>query len=231
MHSFYSTLIGVGLVACNCAAAGSNLVTDGDFDMAAERVPNVLRTTYDSGQSIDGGFWNVTQGLIGVDAGDQYVFHGNGSLSLTIGTGLDAISQLLHTTAGQEYSILFFANADSTNQVSVLFDGIPVPSAPTLINQGAPPWPGTWTQYTATASTRSTFTYLTFEGISELPGQPGTFSVELDDISVTAIPEPAAIAVLSLASILVFRFRSPVLFTSHRFHKKFWNILNAPAPS
>jgi hypothetical protein len=173
-------------------------------------VPNDLRTYFGTGQSVYPGYWTVTQGLIGVDAGDQYVYRGNGSLSLTIGTGLDAISQLLHTTPDQDYEISFFANADSVNQISVLFDGVPVSAFPSSVNQGAPPWPGTWTQYAGTAFTRSSLTYLTFEGISEIPGQAGTFSVELDNISVVAAPEPGTMpaSCLALAVPLLTRRRT-----------------------
>lgn len=185
-------------------AGQTNLVQDGGFELAAEAVPNVLRTYFDTGSRLYPGFWTVTQGLVGLDAGDQYVYQGNGSLSLSVGTGLDAITQLLHTTAGQSYEISFFANADSPNQISVLFDGVPVSAFPSSVNQGAPPWPGTWTQYTGFASTPSTATYLTFEGISEIPGQPGTFSVELDNISVVATPEPGmALLVFTVAAILL----------------------------
>ncbi|HSZ55610.1 MAG TPA: hypothetical protein VK797_08125 [Tepidisphaeraceae bacterium] len=203
----FATLAAFLSMSGSKALAGSNLVFDGDFEFAATTVPEDLRTLFGTGQLLNDDSWFVTQGIVGVDATDQYVFDGRGSLSLTIGTGLDAITQWLPTVAGQTYTISFYANADSLNQISVLFDGMPVSGAPTSVNVGAAPWPGTWTRYTATGLTRSTSTALTFEGASELPGQPSTFSVELDDISVVAAPEPASGLAFAVVGIPLLRRR------------------------
>jgi hypothetical protein len=168
--------------------------------------PPTLKTFFSAPHNLDGS-WSVTQGLIAIDVLDQYVFDGRGALDLGIGTGLNAVSQFITTTPGQQYTISFWANADSGNSISVLFDGVPVPGGPTTVNVGAAPgqWPGTWTQYTMTASTLSTTTALTLEGATVLPGEPGVFNQEIDDVSVTATPEPAL--AIPLAALVLCRRR------------------------
>ncbi len=184
-----------GLAAYPAHAAG-NLVQDGGFELSDPSAPANTRDNFAAVTSFDGGFWTVGQGVVGIDTTNKFVLTGKKSLFLTDGSGLNAVTQTLSTVVGQVYTISFDANADSANGVSVLFGGIPVAGAPTTIAQNG--FPGAFTTYTATATANSASTVLTLEGFSHFAPTTANQTVEIDNVSVAAVPEASTIASLGL---------------------------------
>src|SRR4051794_1153475 len=101
-------LFGCGLVP---AVRAGDIVQDGGFESADPGALPGDSNTFNSGLSIDGGFWTVTQGTVGVDTETSFIFAGSKSLLLDgDNSGPDTVSQTLATTPGQLYAIRFWAN-------------------------------------------------------------------------------------------------------------------------
>jgi hypothetical protein len=196
-------------------ARAANIVGDPRFELAAPTALPGDTTFFTSGQSIDGGLWNVTQGTVGVDTSTFFVFDGAKSIVLDgDNSGPDSLTQTLATTPGQLYTISFWANADVPNTFSVTFGGATAASAPTSIAQhgfpGSDPLSNSslFQFYTATAVATSSSTNLTFT-TTAFPTLTSGVTVELDDVSVIAgsVPEPstltlAGIGVLALVEVV-----------------------------
>jgi len=206
-------MLGFGLSTSSYAG---NIVRDGSFESADPGVPAGSYDYFNSPQSIDGGYWFVTQGSVGVDTGVYEVYYGQKSVFLNgSGTGPDSLSQTLTTAPGQLYTISFWANADAANTFSVTFGGANVPGLPTSIKENGFPSlnylgnSGLFTFYTATELATSASTVLTFTASSPI----STTTVELDDVSVTAaaaaVPEPSALLLAAIGGLgtLAFAWR------------------------
>lgn len=213
-HRVSAILLAVFTVLSGLSTAyGSNIVVDGNFEAAD---PGALPGTdsFNSGESIDGGSWFVTQGIVGVDTENFYVYAGDKSVYLDAGSGADSLSQVLPTVVGQTYDVGFWANADVPNTFSVTFGGTPVTDAPTSITENGFPSPswlgnsGEFTYYSGTATATSTSTDLVFTATG-FPTDDTGVTVELDDVSVSpasAVPEPSSIALVVIAVLTVTIF-------------------------
>jgi hypothetical protein len=203
----------VGLIFLGLGLAGGaradSIVRDPGFESAATTALPGDTTFFTSGQSIDGGIWNVTQGTVGVDTSTSFIFDGSKSLFLDgDNSGPDSLTQTLATTPGQLYMISFWANADVPNTFSVTFGGATVTGAPTSIAQNG--FPGLdplsnsslFHLYTATAVATSSSSNLTFT-TTAFPTLTSGVSVELDDVSVTAVPEPSTLTLGGLGLLTV----------------------------
>jgi hypothetical protein len=205
---FGGMVLGLGLAS---QARGANIVQDSGFESAD---PNALAgdtNFFNSGQSIDGGTWNVTQGMVGVDTSTFFVFAGNKSVVLDgDDSGPDSLTQTLATTAGQIYTISFWANADVPNAFSITFGGTTVTGAPTTIAQNG--FPGSdplsnsslFVQYSATATAVSSSTDLTFT-TTAFPTIDSGVTVEIDGISVFAgtVPEPSTLTLAAIGAMAI----------------------------
>jgi hypothetical protein len=203
---------GLGLAFSSGAHAG-NIVQDGGFELADPSGVPGGTDYFSSGSSIDGGFWNVTQGVVGVDTQNFFVFDGNKSIFLSPGStsggagGPDSLTQTLVTTPGQVYTISFWANADVENTFSATFGGVAVSGAPSIINLNGFPsnvWlgnSGEFTFYSGTAMATGASTDLTLTATG-IPGGTGV-TVEIDDVSVTSsiIPEPSSAVLAAIGAI------------------------------
>jgi hypothetical protein len=194
------------LTTLSATAHADSIVADGNFEAAAPGEPADSTAFYNLGSSIDGGSWFVTQGTVGVDTQDYYVFDGNKSVFLNGDViGPDSLTQTLNTTIGQTYTIGFWANSEVPNAFSVTFGGVPVTGAPSSIADNgfpSPNWLGNsseFTFFTGTALATSTTSALTFTATG-FPGPLTGTTVEIDDVTVT--PEPGSI-VLMLTGIAV----------------------------
>ncbi len=93
----------LGLVLAGESRAG-NIVQDSGFELADPGVvvpPGGTSDYFNSGTSIDGGFWNVTQGSVSVDTDSFYDFAGQKSVGLDGASGPNSLTQTLSTIAGQ----------------------------------------------------------------------------------------------------------------------------------
>lgn len=202
------------LSVLSATAYADNIVVDGNFEGAD---PGVLTSTtdgFDSGSSIDGGSWFVTQGTVAVDTLDQYVFDGNKSVFLDGDGGPDSLSQTLPTVPGDNYNVSFWANADVPNNFAVTFGGDPVSGAPTSIAQNGFPSDmflgnsSLFTFYSGTATATSSSSDLTFSSTAFQNDFSGA-TVELDDVAVStisptsAVPEPSTLALAAVLALMI----------------------------
>jgi hypothetical protein len=190
-------------------ARAANIVQDSGFELAAPSALAGDLNFYTNGQSIDGGIWNVTQGTVGVDTSTSFVFDGSKSLLLDGDNGgPDSLTQVLSTTPGQLYTLSFWANADVPNSFSATFGGVTVAGLPTSIAQNG--FPGLdplsnsshFQLYTATARATSASTALTFT-TTAFPTLTSGVTVELDDVVVSAVPEPSTLALAGIGLLTV----------------------------
>jgi hypothetical protein len=196
-------LAGIAAIFCLSASAhASNLIADGGFEAAGGG------NIYYAGQSIDGGPWTVTLGDIYIDNADPYVYDGSNAANLTLANLYvpNSLSQTVATTAGQQYTISFFANSDSSNTFAVTENGIDISGLPTSIVDNGFPSANTdgnsalFVDYTASFIAGSNSTDLTFTAT----GDPGIGSpdgsVMIDDVVLQSTPEPGSI-LLALTGI------------------------------
>lgn len=132
------------------------------------------------------GFLNATGNCFGMDS-DPGAHSGNFAAYLGTANGGGLISQLFSTVAGQSYTVSFFlANGAyqgtaTPNDLLVQWNGSTLQHLTNVGAQG-------YTQYTFTTVATGNSTLLSFTN-----QQTPSFWV-LDDVSVTAVPEPATLA-------------------------------------
>jgi hypothetical protein len=195
-------LFGFGLMA----HVYGNIVLDGDFEAAAPTALSDTTTDFTLGNSIDGGHWTVGQGIVGVDMQNVFVYAGNKSIFLNgSGSGPDSLRQTLTTAAGLTYAVSFWANADVANTLSVTLGGAAMAGAPTSIavhgfpNSGYLANSGLFTFYSGTSTATSPYAALVFTATGFSTGTGVT--VEIDNVSVTVIPEPSMFALTAIGAI------------------------------
>jgi len=186
-------LAAVAAVFCLGASAhASNQLADGGFEAAGGG------NIYYAGQSIDGGAWTVSLGDIYIDNADPYVYDGSNAANLTLANLYvpNSLSQTVATTAGQEYTISFFANSDASNTFAVTENGTDISGLPTSIVDNGFPSANTdgnsalFVDYTSSFVATSASTELTFTAT----GDPGIGSpdgsVMIDDVVLESSPTP-----------------------------------------
>jgi len=204
-------VVALGLAA---DARAGNIVQDPDFELADPSANPGDSNFFTSGQSLDGGLWNVTEGTVGVDTDTFFVFAGHKSILLDgDNSGPDSLTQTLATSPGQIYTISFWANSDVPNLFSVTFGGNPVSGAPTSIVQNG--FPGSdplsnsslFVLYAGTAIASSNSTDLTFT-VTALPTLTSGVSVEIDNVSVAAVPEPSTLTLAAIGAVCALGYVS-----------------------
>jgi len=177
-------------------AQAATAIADGGFEAAG------ASGLFFSGQSIDGGSWNVSNGAIYIDTQDPYVFDGNNSANLTLANLYvpNSLDQTLATTPGQQYTVSFWANSDSANTFSLTENGLTLMGSPTsIVNNG---FPGAITNsslfvdYFGVFLATSTSTDLRFTATGDPAIGSTDGSVMIDDVNIKLTPEPGSIVLL-----------------------------------
>ncbi|MGD0831258.1 MAG: PEP-CTERM sorting domain-containing protein [Terracidiphilus sp.] len=217
-------MIAAAVLGFSTLAHAGNIVADSGFESAGGA------NTYYAGQSIDGGNWIVGGGAssVYIDNLDPYVFDGNNSANLTAFTpyASSSLYQDLTTVAGQLYSVSFWANSDSPNTFSLTENGSSIGGIPgSIVDNGFPNSNNSslFVDYTGEFVATSTITDLEFTAFANPTLAEyinGDGSVVIDDVSVSATPEPGSI-ILMLTGLLGLglliakkRLAQPLLFGS-----------------
>ena len=191
MHLFKQLLAGVALalLATTGWAAGPNLIINGGFESSTF---SGSLTTFTAGST---GLTGWTIGQDSVDLINTYWAPSGGSYSLDLSGNYDGtISQSFATVIGQTYTVSFdmAANPDDAND-AVKFMQVGLSQQPvysfssvghTHSNMG-------WTTKTFNFVATDTSSTLHFASLQDSAG-----GVALDNISVTAVPEPETYAML-----------------------------------
>ncbi|TYK65121.1 DUF642 domain-containing protein [Colwellia echini] len=197
-------LIGVfALTVALTGVAQANLIQNGSFEDVGN---NTLPTTWKYYASIPN--WDDTQnveiwksGFNSVIADDLNYFlelnaHGGD------GTSSYAISQDFATVAGTTYELNFAAQKRSGggNQAFAVSVGNVTDNVSSHVT-------GSWTDYSYIFTASSALSTLSFTSLDDINDTTGNF---FDDVSINAIPEPSAIALMlfGLAGLVVARKRT-----------------------
>lgn len=180
------------LAGASQANASTNLVVNGGFE--AQTVQSGLG--YDTFNSVSQGLTGWTINLRNVDLVSNTLWtaaSGNNSLDLN-GTGKSSISQVISTVIGQVYTLSFdlAGNPSGTalKSLSINFGGVGTGLYDFNITGHTTTSMG-WTRYTTKFAATEAHTALTFASLVS-----GNAGVALDNISVTAVPEPETYALM-----------------------------------
>lgn len=177
-------------------ANASNIVMDPSFETG-------IANSY-TGAIGDG--WLVTAGtgaicnISGAGCGSAGVAHtGDQMAFLDWSTTFDTLSQTLTTVVGQTYTVSYWVAGTQANLLEVAFGGSTLfdGTSPT----GSVSSAGDYVQYSFDVTATSTSTELAFSGERTAGGE-----VLLDDVSVTATPEPSALPLVGLCLLAMVAY-------------------------
>lgn len=200
MNRWISGLVVLALVAGLGVTAEASLVVNGSF----EGTGNIATYTTLAAPSTAINGWTVTSGSIDWIGGYWTAQAGNRSLDLA-GSNANGVivGQTFATVVGQTYEVAFWmagnpdrlttkylsATVTDATDDSVLATqnfSFTNTAATTKTNMG-------WTEYSLVFIAESTSTKLTFTSLNAV-----SWGAALDNVSVTAVPEPATLAIWSL---------------------------------
>ena len=193
------------LCSVSSAFAATNIVVDGSFESAS--AGSLGFATY---PSIAG--WTSTGG--GIEVRDNVVGTAEDGVNFVEldSTQNSSMSQTLTTVVGQTYALSFYYSNRAVSPyngqlpggvVPVSSDGLSVSYGEGVVTVGVLPTNSThdnvWTLYTTEFTATSTSTVLTFAAL----GTSDSFGTSLDNVSVTAVPEPAQLAMMGAGLLVV----------------------------
>jgi len=191
-------LIGVCALALGKPAAAQNLVLNGSFENGAAN-PGGSFVTVTAGDSTSISNWTVTNGSVDYIGGYWQAQSGSRSIDLSGGGAGTLAQQSISTISGQTYLVSFWmaGNPDNLPSIKTLnasfgsttqsfsFDD----TGKTRNNMG-------WVNYSFFATTSGGPTMLQFQSTTATAYGPA-----LDNVSVTAVPEPEEYAVMGMVSL------------------------------
>ncbi|RZS54887.1 DUF642 domain-containing protein [Sphaerotilus mobilis] len=197
------TALAVAMLAVASTGASAQAIVNGDFDARQADQATARYMTTDLGGGWTTVFGNVDLVGHGGDDGNSAELKALMGSTATSGLAVDLngntpamITQVLNTIAGQQYSLSFSYAAnpgtDSNATAGFAFQLSPVKGGTlgaSLIGQGAS-WQTYATTFVATGATALSF-------ISTAYGTP-TFGAMVDNVSVSAVPEPSEYAMMML---------------------------------
>ncbi|MEH2003914.1 PEP-CTERM sorting domain-containing protein [Nostoc sp.] len=174
-------------------AAAVSIVTNGGFEQ-----PAIASGSFTIQNPIPG--WSLTSDSApdaGIEvqnnvAGSPY--EGNQFVELD-GNAVSGIFQNLATTVGQTYKLEFAFSPRpgvEDNRLNVLWGGNTVAN---LVANGAENYDTAWTKYVYQVVATSKITTLRFDNLNEFSDTLGTY---IDNVSVTAVPEPSTMGGIAL---------------------------------
>jgi hypothetical protein len=175
-------------------ANASSIIVDGGFESGT---PNSYTGTMGDGWVVTAGTGAICNDLTFGGCGDAGSAHtGNQMAFLDWSSTLDTTTQTLTTVIGQDYTISYWVAGTAANFLDVTFGGS------TLFDGTSPTGgvgsPSDYVEYTFNATATSTSTVLAFSGQRTVGGE-----VLLDDVSVTATPEPSTLLLAGLGLVAV----------------------------
>ena len=202
-----------------CTGANAAVFQNGSFELGITNIGQFATLNAGDNSSITG--WTVGTGNIDYIGTYWTSADGNRSLDLN-GTVPGSISQTFDVVSGQTYSVTFFvagnpAGGPAVKTLTTSADATVVLSSfdttgKTLTNMG---WTPVSFLFTATGSTET----LTFQSTTTADfgnrDYPTAFGPALDNVSVTAVPEPSTWAMMILGflglGVLAYRRKEPTL--------------------
>lgn len=190
-------LLAAMLAGAVVQANADNIVMDPGFESGT---PNSYTGPMGDGWVVTAGTGAICNDISDAGCGNAGIAHtGNQMAFLDWSNTLDTTTQTLTTVIGQEYTISYWVAGNEANFLEVTF------GASTLFD-GTAPTNGVgsssdYVQHVFDATATSTSTVLAFSGQRTVGGE-----ILLDDVSVTATPEPSALLLTGLCLVaLVLR--------------------------
>lgn len=191
------------MMACCAASSASAAVSviNGSFETGGEIAPGGFRTVA-AGNSTAINGWTV--GGSGVDYIGTYWQAGDGVRSIDLSAGAaGSVSQTIATEAGRDYKVFFYLSGNPDG-------GLGQKVAVTSVS-GSPAVTETYTVGAANSRAnmlweRYSYRFTAFDSTSDLTFASGTntaFGPALDNVSITAVPEPGTWAMLIVGMGLV----------------------------
>jgi hypothetical protein len=177
----FTTMLGGGAVF---QVSASSIVLDGGFESGT---PNSYTGPMGDGWVVTAGTGAICNDVTFAGCGKAGVAHtGDQMAFLDWSTTLDTTTQTLATVAGQNYTISYWVAGSQANFLEVTFGG-------STLFDGTAPTNGVvsssdYVHYVFDATATSTSTMLAFSGQRTVGGE-----ILLDDVSVTATPEPSTL--------------------------------------
>lgn len=173
------SMVGGIVIALSVSARAQNIVQDPGFESDASGFVNAP-------DFLSGGDWQVTAGTSYVADFATDAHSGNNYVEISPDGDSSTIQQTLATQSGSDYDLSFYYEVIVTDPTTIDFGGIS--------NSISDDTTDGWVQasYTDLGATSSS-TVLSFTTSNE-----GVF---IDDVSVTAVPEPASLGLLTVAGI------------------------------
>jgi choice-of-anchor C domain-containing protein len=195
-----ATIASVGL----CAPASASLIVNGSFESGLATIGNF--TTLNGGDSTSITGWTVTGGQSAIDYIGTYWTAADGQRSLDLnGLAPGGIQQTFSVVSGQTYQVSFAMAGNPAGGpvvktlngiVDVTTDGFSFDTTNTsLSNMG---WKMMSFTFTATTTSETLDFESTTTANSQNPTFPFAFGPALDNVSVTAVPEPSTWAMMIL---------------------------------
>lgn len=180
-----ATMLGGAVVQ----ASASSIVSDGGFESGT---PNSYTGPMGDGWVVTVGTGAICNDITFAGCGNAGPAHtGNQMAFLDWSNTLDTTTQTLTTVIGQDYTISYWVAGSQADFLEVAFGG-------STLFDGTAPTNGVgsssdYVQYVFDATATSTSTVLAFSGERTVGGE-----ILLDDVSVTATPEPSTLLLTGL---------------------------------
>lgn len=193
-------LLGVAAAMSFCSAANAATFMNGSFETSST-APGTFTTLAGGSTAING--WTV--GGSSIDYIGSYWTAQNGSRSIDLaGSGIGSISQIFDTIAGQAYNVSFFVSRNPEGGVTPRTGFVDVGGAQTLVtysNAASTLSNMLWEQRTFGFTATGASTTLRFS--ADPATSNGFFGLALDNVAVSAVPEPATWAMMLFGFMLV----------------------------